>query len=225
MKEILAIKFKGEVFTRSQFARQVGKFQSLIGNNIKDKIVAVKIENPIHFIEACSAIAGLKGTIFPIDNLKMLDSDTDLLLSDDENDKKHFNNVIIADLDSVSDFKVPEDIEYIGNVKLSDFSTSSLIRKEMLNNWVEFNKNIMKTDCSETIFMYRNKKDLFKYIWTLPLCMDGNLTIAGINEEIDFKEYTNIIMPIEGIDIIKKSNNCTNKSLITYGDETVEFKK
>ncbi|MCM3291426.1 thioester reductase domain-containing protein [Paenibacillus sp. MER 180] len=217
---------KTDSITDVRFAELIGKFECLLQDQeIAHKVIAVKIEDVIHFMAACCAVFQLQGIVLPLDSVHTPAAPIDLLITDDACDGERFAipNVVIADVRVIAGRQVTSDSRSIGDIMLSDYVSTTLIPKAKMNNWVAFHQDVWKTDCSNTLFFYENNKDFFSFIWALPVCMRGNLSIAHIDADIDLKDITTVIMPLAEVDKMLGKRNHHNKTLITYGNELMEY--
>ncbi|TQR45259.1 thioester reductase domain-containing protein [Paenibacillus popilliae] len=219
---------KTDSITDVRFAELIGKFECLLQDEeiaLAHKVIAVKIEDGIHFMAACCAVFQQQGTVLPLDSVHTPAAPIDVLLTDDACDAERFSipNVVIADVRAITGRHVTSDSRQIGDIMLSDYVSTTLIPKAKMNNWVSFHQDIWKTDCSNTLFFYENNKDFFSFIWTLPICMRGNLSIAHIEADIDLKDITTVFMPLAEVDKMLEKRNHHHKTLITYGNELVDY--
>lgn len=217
---------QGNLISDVYLAEVTGKFESLLGRDLSQQIVAVCFNNPIHFIGACLAVFNLNGSVLPAEEWNISDIESDLLLIDVDIDLDidlDINPIVIrADLDSVVKFSMSAN-KTVGDIWMFDCVSTTLINKEKIQNWINFNRFVAQIDCSNTVFIYRDIADFFSFGWLLPLLLQSALTIAHIDENIEFKNKMTVMLPLIEIDKILHVEELSEATIITFGDEKLEY--
>lgn len=209
-------------------------------------MIAVCVNKPIDFIIASLSIFKLECNVIPLDplesqikNQSLLDSFNPSLLITNSTHLFSFKNKVL-NIDDVSNLSPSINKSYTHNSFGVVFnrpyidcdSVGMLLRNSIFENWIAFNKETLNISFKSSIFIYRNFKDLFSYIWLPVLSEGGTLYIDSIeNENLsniqNCSDIESIIMPLSLIkhDSFKFTQYSNLKYIITFGEDLFDTTK
>ena len=216
-----------KLLNKDILSKSIAKYRKAI--NLEDKIIAIELEDNEEFISCVLAAFLNKCKVLALDitdsllrNQAIIDNNNiDLLITDRNKDEIIFKN-IIYNKDIKEDTFCYEENLSVSDIIISDIVNTKLISKEKILNWIEFNKNILKFDGNKAVFVYENNKDLYSYIWLLPIINKKELYLSN-STNIDFNDFETVIMPLRLTDKLLSNKNIKNLKLITYGEELISY--
>lgn len=198
-----------------------------------DEVVAVQLSDPIEKVMTVLGIFTAGATLLLL-NSEMSEAERSVIC-----ERNLARKLFADDTINYADLKVlhcletfheagTKEVKFSGDVILAHATDQVKVPESQLITWLEFNRNVLKLDCTNTLFYYDKQTEFNTLSWLLPLSLEGAFHFSRILPTESGQAYDCLMMDLSNIEDLLELNLPNFSTLLTFGQTIVpefEIKK